>query len=106
QLMLEMFTGRSGTGEDTGSLGELLEGPAGEGFGKIADRLGGDGWKLPRFGLGRGDGGGDSNLIPPPPPSRSSFGGFGGVNGGAGSWLPVVILLVVAAGALVLWWLW
>ena len=105
QLMLEMFTGQSGSGADTGSLGELLEGPAGEGFGKIADRLGGSGFKLPEFGLGKG-GGRNSSFTPPPPPSGSSFGGFGGVNGGAGSWLPVVVLLVVAAVGLVLWWLW
>ncbi|HET6574340.1 MAG TPA: hypothetical protein VFG68_12090 [Fimbriiglobus sp.] len=105
QLLMDMFTGQSGSGEDTGSLGELLEGPAGEGFGKIADRLGGSSFKLPKFGLG--DGPGDSNFTPPPPPpSGSSFGGLGGFSGGAGSWLPVVALLVVAAVGLVLWWLW
>jgi hypothetical protein len=105
QIMLEMFTGQSGTGTDAGSLGELLEGPAGEGFGKIADRLGGSDFKLPEFGFGRGEGR-HSSFTPPPPPSGSSFGGFGGVNGGAGSWLPVVVLLVVAGLGLVLWWLW
>jgi hypothetical protein len=104
QLLVEMFTGQSGTGEDTGSLGELLDGPAGEGFGKIADRLGGSGFNLPKLGLG-GDAG-DSSFTPPSAPSGSSFGGIGGFNGGASSWLPVVILLVAAALGLVLWWLW
>jgi hypothetical protein len=105
QIMLEMFTGQSGTGADTGSLGELLEGPAGEGFGKIADRLGGSGFKLPEFGFGKG-GGGNSSFTAPPAPSGTSFGGLGSVNGGAGSWLPVVVLLVAAGLGLVLWWLW
>jgi len=105
QLMLEMFTGQSGSGTDTGSLGELLEGPAGEGFGKIADRFGGSRVKLPDLGIGKSLGS-DSSFTPPSTPSGSSFGGLGGVNGGTGSWLPVVVLLVVAGLALVLWWLW
>lgn len=101
QLLIEMFNGRSASGEDVGSLGELLDGHAGEGFGKIADRLDGSGFKLPRLGLS-GDAS-DSSFTPPSAPSGSSF---GGINGGTGSWLPVVILLVVAALGLVLWWLW
>jgi hypothetical protein len=107
-LLLEMFTGKSVSGAYGGSLGELLDGPAGEGFGKLADRLGESGWKLPDLGIGKGWGGGDRSGFTPPeaPSSGSSSFGFGGVGGGAGSWLPVVAFLVVAAVGLVLWWLW
>jgi hypothetical protein len=107
QLLLEMFTGRNPTGEDTGSLGELLEGPAGEGFGKVADHLSGSKFKLPDLGLSKGWGGSSSFTPPPAPSGGSSLSNFGGFNGGtAGSWLPVVILMVLAALGLVLWWLW
>jgi hypothetical protein len=105
QLLQELITGRSGYSSDDGTLGDLLDGPTGERFGKLADRLASSGWKLPELGLGKGWGGGSSFTSPSTAPG-TSFGGVGGVGGGSGSWLPVVALLVVAAVGLVFWWLW
>jgi hypothetical protein len=104
QFLMEMFSNQSGM--EGGSLGDLFDGPSGDGIGNLAEKLGESGWKLPEFGLGTSESGPESGFSPPSAPSAPSFSGMSGFSGGEGSWLPVVALFVVAVGGLVLWWLW